>query len=168
MGIFDYEYYYGILIREFDTLDEDILLNSISYAFESFLWQFRNDDRNEIKEPHKWILTVARYYSYRYLQWRKNFTEFNEQIDYTRSGIQGITNLTDKEREEYYDYIFDLCMGSLKGKDRDVFYLYYYESVELKEIAKKLDISESAAYLRHSRLLKKLQEILRHYPPWYE
>ncbi len=168
MDIFDYKYYLCVLKREFDTLEEDILLNSISYAFEKYLLQLIENDRNEIKEPRNWILRVARNFNYRYIQWRKNFTEFNEQIDYTRSGIQGITNLTDKEREEYYDYIFDLCMGSLKGKDRDVFYLYYYESVELKEIAKKLDISESAAYLRHSRLLKKLQEILRHYPPWYE
>lgn len=56
-------------------------------------------------------------------------------------------------------YIRD-ALTQLSPKQRDVFVLYHYEDLQIKEIAKVLGISEGTVKVHHHRAMKKLRNIL--------
>lgn len=63
------------------------------------------------------------------------------------------------EKEDLLEKIGEI-LGELKERDQLIIQLYYYEELNLKEIAKVLDMSESRLCQVHKRLLKKLRERL--------
>lgn len=67
--------------------------------------------------------------------------------------------------EENYERIYlqekiNKASMALKGKQKDVFILRYYENYSYKEIAKILDISSDSAKSNYFYSLKKMKEIL--------
>ena len=68
---------------------------------------------------------------------------------------------TEKEYERVYlqEKIYSASM-KLKGKQRDVFILRYYENYSYKEIANILNISSDSAKSNYSYALKKMKSLL--------
>ncbi|AJC87229.1 RNA polymerase sigma factor FliA [Campylobacter insulaenigrae] len=63
------------------------------------------------------------------------------------------------EKEELIEKI-NLVLEDFKEREKLVIQLYYYEELNLKEIAEVLEISESRISQIHKRLLKKIRERL--------
>ncbi|MCR6591312.1 flagellar biosynthesis sigma factor [Campylobacter insulaenigrae] len=63
------------------------------------------------------------------------------------------------EKEELVEKI-NLVLEDFKEREKLVIQLYYYEELNLKEIAEVLEISESRISQIHKRLLKKIRERL--------
>ncbi|MGL4847488.1 MAG: FliA/WhiG family RNA polymerase sigma factor [Clostridium sp.] len=72
---------------------------------------------------------------------------------------------TKTPEEQYLDgelnEVLKESIEGLKEKDKIILNLYYYEELNLKEIGKILDISESRVCQIHSRALRNLKEIIK-------
>ena len=78
----------------------------------------------------------------------------NEEID----GDEGLSYMSDSVKESE-DTLLN-AMLSLPDKYRTVLHLFYYEDYSVKEIAKALDIGESAVKVQLNRGRKQLKKIL--------
>ncbi len=52
-------------------------------------------------------------------------------------------------------------MDSVKKEERDIFIMFYYKSKKIKEIAKKMDISQSKVKIVLHRLRKLIKKRLK-------
>ncbi len=89
----------------------------------------------------------------------------NESKNYIKSPFRKNTVLLDEAKDLYTfdtvnDYDIFKSVMSLPKKERTVIHLFYYEDLPVKEIAKMLNIKESAVKTRLSRGRKHLKEML--------
>jgi len=110
-----------------------------------------------------WLYTIARNRCIDHFRARSKRTTYSldddEQVD-----IPVDTNLRSNPEKmaregEIGMYIRD-ALDQLSPKQRDVFILYHYEGLQIKDIGKVLGISEGTVKVHHHRAMKKLKEIL--------
>lgn len=111
------------------------------------LWKNDNDFENE-EHVEKWLTKVC----------------INKCKDYFKSPFSKHSSLD--EMQEFYTFdstekydIFKAIM-SLPKKERIVVHLFYYEDMQIKEIAESLGIKESAVKTRLHRARKQIKEAL--------
>lgn len=111
------------------------------------LWKNDNDFENE-EHVEKWLTKVC----------------INKCKDYFKSPFSKHSPLD--EIQEFYTFdntekydIFNAIM-SLPKKERIVVHLFYYEDMQIKEIAESLGIKESAVKTRLHRARKQIKEAL--------
>lgn len=90
----------------------------------------------------------------------------NESKNYIKLFFRGHLNIDDSEIVSHYTFdsssqqdIFNAVM-ELPKKDRTVIHLFYYEDLSVKDIAKLLNLKESAVKTRLCRARTKLKERL--------
>lgn len=89
----------------------------------------------------------------------------NESKNYIKSPFRKNTVLLDEAKDLYTfdtvnDYDIFKSVMSLPKKERTVIHLFYYEDLPVKEIAKMLNIKESAVKTRLNRGRNHLKEML--------
>ena len=110
-----------------------------------------------------WMYTVARNRCIDHFRAHSRRTTYSlgdddEQFDIVATNLR--SNPEKMAREgEIGMYIRD-ALAKLSAKQRDVFILYHYEGLRIKDIAEALGISEGTVKVHHHRAMKKLQDIL--------
>jgi len=111
------------------------------------LWRYSGHFENE-EHIDKWLTRVC----------------INESKNYIKLSFRKNTFLDDAkdlytfDRPKDYD-VFNAVM-SLPKKERTVIHLFYYEDMSVSEMAKMLEMKESAVKTRLHRARKKLKDIL--------
>jgi len=111
-----------------------------------------------------WLYTIARNRCIDHFRARSRRTTYSlddddEQIDMpVATSLRSNPERMARERE-IGRYIRN-ALTQLSPKQRDVFILYHYEGLQIKDIAKVLGISEGTVKVHHHRAMKKLNEIL--------
>ncbi len=110
-----------------------------------------------------WLYTIARNRCIDHFRARSRRTTYSldddEQIDIpVATGIR--SNPEKIAREGEIGMYIRNALSQLSPKQRDVFTLYHYEGLQIKDIAEVLGISEGTVKVHHHRAMKKLKEIL--------
>lgn len=121
---------------------EDILQNVFLK-----LWKYNGAFEND-EHIDKWLTRVC----------------VNESKNYIKLPFRHNTSLDDAKNlyvfDEPKDYdVFNAVM-SLPKKERTVIHLFYYEDMSITEMAKMLELTESAVKTRLHRARKKLKDFL--------
>ena len=89
-------------------------------------------------------------------KYRKN--KINYDIEDFENDIKNSVNMYESERELIYD--IEQKIKGLKNIDIKIVNLFYYSSIPIKDIAKKLNISELNVKTRLHRIRKKIKKEL--------
>lgn len=116
-------------------------------------------NKDEIKEEKllsSYIAGIVR--NLTKLKFRK--INVNSNIEYFENTIIDIKNidLLCEEREKIA--IIEKALSEMKEQDREIFNLFYYSSMKITEISKKLNISEFNVKSRLYRIRKRLKKEL--------
>lgn len=121
---------------------EDILQNTFLK-----LWKYNGNFEND-EHIDKWLTRVC----------------INESKNYIKLPFRKNANLDDANELYTFDKTKDFdvfnAVMSLPKKERTVIHLFYYEDLTVNEMAKMLDLKESAVKTRLHRARNKLKEIL--------
>lgn len=122
-------------------------------------WKKRPDFDNEEHEKAWFIrVTINQCNNMWKMPWNRKRAFVEEEEMETMSG-----KMTNNEfAETISDYmVIHQALDKLSGKERALVYLFYYEEYKVQDIARIMEISESAAYVRLNRVRKKLQKLLK-------
>lgn len=140
------------------TIINNMVSNNLSYEDKEeilsdtffVLWKNRH---NNIFSLNSYIAGIARNLVKEKLRKRKityDITDYENDIEYSN-----IDTYID-ERDE-----IQRCLEKLKSIEQRIFYMYYYSSKSVKDIAKELDMSEFNVTTRLYRIRKKLKKELK-------
>lgn len=119
------------------------------------LWKNRNTI-NEEKMLSSYIAGIAR----NLVKLKSRKININYDIDYYENKIADFKNIDLLCEERDKITIVENAINKMKEQDKQIFNLYYYSSMKISEISKKLNISEFNVKSRLYRIRKKLKKEL--------
>ncbi len=145
-----YDFYYPRIKLHIRRKYRNISDEDIAQEFFINLLQF--DNFNHIKNPTSWIYTSCDNIAKKYFIKYELIDIDSEQIcDDSLPLIEEIL-LNDEIRK-----IFEILNDETS---KTIFYLYYWEGYNLREIAELLKLNKSTVKQKHTRGLKKLKDLL--------
>ena len=91
---------------------------------------------------------------FRDIKLNSNIEKYEDEI-IDKNNIE--LNLYQKEKSE----VIIQELNKMKKEDKDIFIMYYYENIKLKEIASKLKITETKAKVKLYRIRKRIKKVLK-------
>lgn len=122
-----------------------------------FLAIWNNQEKLDIeKKMSSYLAGIAKNICNNKIRSLKNYTNINgyENNLYEIESLDRQLESTEKEK------IIIMGINNMKQEDKDIFILYYYYSKSMKEIAEKLQITETKVKSRLFRIRIKIKKIL--------
>ncbi len=91
----------------------------------------------------------------------QDYAKVFENIDDYENEIACNTDIQELVENNEKSKIVSEALLKMKDIDRDIFYLFYYHQMKVKEIAKTLNISDTNVKVILHRVRKKLKKILK-------
>ena len=152
----DFAGYVFVIIKnsKYNFNDEDIE----EIASDVFLVIWQNQKKLDInKEIKPYIAGITKNLI---LKKQRMITNQNLDIEILEKSIQDNTDVYNKTEENEKTRIIMEELKNMKEEDRKIFKSYYYSSKKIKDISRKLGISEIKVKSRLSRIRKKLKKEL--------
>ena len=152
----DFAGYVFIIIKnsKYNFNNEDIE----EIASDVFLVIWQNQKKLDInKEIKPYIAGITKNLI---LKKQRTITNQNLDIEILEKSIQDNTDVHNKTEENEKTRIIMEELKNMKEEDRKIFTSYYYSSKKIKDISRKLGISEIKVKSRLSRIRKKLKKEL--------
>ena len=156
MVIDDYTNYIYKIIRNFciNISDEDIE----EITLDVFLTVWKNQNKLDInKNMSSYIGGITK----NLIKKKNRNIKINENIEDYQDKLVDLTNVELFFSESEKQRIIRNELNNLKQIDKEIFIYYYYEENNIKEIARKFDISESRVKSKLFRIRKKLKKVLK-------
>lgn len=134
--------------------DEDIEEITLDVFFTLWKNQYKLDLNKNMSSYIAGITRNLIKKKYRELKLNVNIEAYEEQIT-------DLNNIEFTFYEKEKNQIILQEINKLKQEDKDIFFMYYYDNMKLKEVAEKLNISESKTKIKLHRIRKKLKKVLK-------
>jgi len=159
-----YEYLKLLVINSIHTPNPDDITSCVQDVFMVAMQKEGLEDHANIKG---WLLKTTKnivktfnrqkairnkYYDF--------YSDLKEDKLVTESFLDMLIEEIDSERLKNID-IDRIIMESLSQSERDFYVLLRFEKLSIKEISKRLSISEGAAATRHTRFKDKIKKIIK-------
>lgn len=147
-----YDHYYPRIVMHIAAKYPTLHAKDIAQEF--FLNLLKIQQKKIILNPTAWVLTSCDNIAKKILKTRNKVICLQDNIlDSVKSPIDIIDTYIES------DYIREL-FKDLNPDSQKIFYMYYWEGYNLREISKKLGIKLSTVKQKHSRGIKKLKKKL--------
>lgn len=148
-------YIYTIIRNNYKSLSEE---DTEEIALDVFITLWNNQNKLDInKKMSSYIAGITRNLIKK--KYRSIYNDDNiEDYELVLSDIENIELkfVTKEENKAINDEV-----NRLKTEDRDIFYMYYYNEMKIKDIAKYYKVSENKIKLKLFRIRKKLSKRLK-------
>lgn len=148
-------YIYTIIRNNYKCLSEE---DTEEIALDVFMTLWNNQNKLDInKKMSSYIAGITRNLIKK--KYRSIYSDDNiEDYELVLSDIENIELkfVTKEENKVINDEV-----NRLKTEDRDIFYMYYYNEMKIKDIAKYYKVSENKIKLKLFRIRKKLSKRLK-------
>lgn len=148
-------YIYTIIRNNFKNLSDE---DTEEIALDVFITLWNNQNKLDInKKMSSYIAGITRNLIKK--KYRSIYNDDNiEDYELVLSDIENIELkfVTKEENKAINDEV-----NRLKTEDRDIFYMYYYNEMKIKDIAKYYKVSENKIKLKLFRIRKKLSKRLK-------
>lgn len=145
-------YIYTIIRNNYKSLSEE---DTEEIALDVFITLWNNQNKLDInKKMSSYIAGITRNLIKK--KYRSIYNDDNiEDYELVLSDIENIELkfVTKEENKAINDEV-----NRLKTEDRDIFYMYYYNEMKIKDIAKYYKVSENKIKLKLFRIRKKLSK----------
>lgn len=84
----------------------------------------------------------------------------NDNIDDYESAIEDLTDIQLLVEQKEKNKLIEETLNTMKQQDKDIFILFYYQSMSINEIASKLNMSKTNIKTKLHRIRKKIRESL--------
>ena len=146
-----YDFYYPRIILHIKTKYKDISGEDVAQEF--FLNLINTRKFNYILKPSLWVYTSCDNIAKKYL-----IESVAADLEYIQVEDNSIAIIEETIIDENIKKIFKILKDDVSKK---IFYMYYWQGYNLREIAELLDINASTIKQKHTRGIKKIKEKLK-------